>query len=222
MIVAITQVSSSSSQAAQAAAQGPSQEVGKDAFLKLLLAQLRNQDPLDPTDAKEFVTQLSQLASVEQLMTIVDRISALEVATAGIANAQVADLTGRTVTANVSTIRLGESGPGQAVFQLDGRAQAVTVTIRDEAGQVVRTIRLGDSYPGAHAIEWDGNDDAGTRMPAGRYSIEVAATDDAGRPVSTSTRITGPVTGVSYENGYPELMVGEARVMLGDVVSISM
>ncbi len=203
-------------------AQGPAQEIGRDAFMKLLVTQLRNQDPLDPTDAKEFVTQLSQLTGVEQLVGIGERVAALEVATAGIANTQVAGLTGRTVTANADTIRLADSGPGRAVYQLDGRAAEVTVVIRDESGRVVRTQTLGETFAGSHAVEWDGNDDGGARAPAGRYTVEIAAKDAAGHPVGTSTRITGPVTGVSYENGYPELLVGEARVMLGDVISISM
>jgi len=202
--------------------QRPPDEIGRDAFMKLLVTQLKNQDPLDPTDAKEFVTQLSQLTGVEQLVGIGERVAALEIATAGIANTQVAGLVGRSVTANADAIRLGESGSGRAPFQLDGRATEVTVTIRDESGRAVRTLQLGETFAGPHAVEWDGNDDTGARAPAGRYTIEIAAKDDAGHPVGSSTRITGPVTGVSYENGYPELLVGEARVMLGDVISIAM
>jgi flagellar basal-body rod modification protein FlgD len=220
MSMAIQSVTST--QASAPPAQRPAQEIGRDAFMKLLVTQLRNQDPLDPTDAKEFVTQLSQLTGVEQLVGIGERVQALEIATAGIANTQVAGLTGRTVTANADTIRLGESGAGRTAYQLDGRATEVTVTIRDESGSVVRTMRLGEAFAGSHAVEWDGNDDTGARAAAGRYSVEIAAKDEAGHAVGTSTRVTGPVTGVSYENGYPELIVGEARVMLGDVVSISM
>lgn len=219
--MAIQPVSTSSTPSAPEA-QRPAQEIGRDAFMKLLVTQLRNQDPLDPTDAKEFVTQLSQLTGVEQLVGIGERIAALEIATAGIANTQVASLTGRTVTANANALRLGHEGAASTVFQLDGRASQVTVTIRDETGRVVRTMQLGDTFAGTHALEWDGNDDTGARAAPGRYQIEVEAKDEAGHSVTTSTRITGPVTGVSYENGYPELIVGEARVMLGDVVSIAM
>ncbi|MBI2893699.1 MAG: hypothetical protein HYY06_09120 [Deltaproteobacteria bacterium] len=197
-------------------------EIGRDAFMKLLVAQMRNQDPLDPMEARDFVTQLSQLTGVQELVTIGERVQALEIATAGVANTQVATLTGKTVTAKADTIRLEENGPGQTAFQLDGRAKEVTVTIRDESGQVVRTLELGESFPGSHSIVWDGNDASGQRAAAGRYTVEVAAKDESGNAVGTSTKVTGIVTGVSYENGYPELIVGEARVLLGDVVSISM
>ena len=59
-------------------------------------------------------------------------------------------------------------------------------------------------------------------MPPGRYSLELRAESAEGTPVTTSTELTGVVSGVSYENGYPELMVGDARLLLGDVTSIGM
>lgn len=220
--MAVSAVSTASVPQTSAASSGATSEIGRDAFMKLLVAQLRNQDPLDPMEARDFVTQLSQLTGVEELITIGERVQALEIATAGIANTQVATLTGKVVTANADRIRLGENGPGQTVFQLDAKAKDVTVTIRDESGQVVRTLELGETFPGSHQIVWDGNDASGQRAAAGRYTVEVTAKDESGNVVGTSTKVTGIVTGVSYENGYPELIVGEARVMLGDVVSISM
>jgi len=204
---------------AQTATQQP--EIGRDAFMKMLVAQLRNQDPLDPLDSREFVTQLSQLTSVEELVTIRNRMEALEVGIAGMANTQVAGIVGRTVTADASALRLDEQGSASTAFNLEGRATDVTVTIRDESGQVVRTMELGETFPGSHRLEWDGRTDSGERAAAGRYTIEIDAKDADGHPVTASTRITGVVSSISYEHGYPELLVGEAHVLLGDVISIS-
>jgi flagellar hook assembly protein FlgD len=69
-------------------------------------------------------------------------------------------------------------------------------------------------------MQWDGNNEAGDRMPPGRYTVEVNAQNEGGSVVPAHTRYTGRATGVSYENGYPELLVGDARILLGDVVSI--
>ena len=197
-------------------------QLGRDAFMKLLVTQLQNQDPLDPMDAREMVTQLSELTSVEQLKAIEYRLTALEVATAGMANMEVAGVVGRTVTADADNMRLGAIGGVEGVFTVEGRATNVTAVVRDASGQAVRTIAMGERFPGQHQISWDGNDDSGARMPAGRYTVEYSAKDSDGNPVNVSTEVQGLVTEISYENGYPELLIGQARVLLGDVTSISM
>jgi len=198
------------------------QGMGKDAFMKLLTTQMQNQDPLDPMDSRQMISQLSELTSVEQLTTMSNRLAALEVATAGMANTQVASVVGRNVLADGSGIRLTETGPASSVFTLDGTAKEVTVEVRDASGKLVRTMQLGEQFPGSHAVSWDGLDDQGTRLPSGRYSFEVSAVDDADHPIEATLDIEGVVSGVSYENGYPELLIGDARVLLGDVQRINM
>ncbi|MEM9068652.1 MAG: flagellar hook capping FlgD N-terminal domain-containing protein [Myxococcota bacterium] len=197
-----------------------SSDLGTEAFMQLLVAQLQNQDPLDPMDSREMITQLSELTGVEKLNGIEHRLTALEIASAGIANTQVASLVGKTVTADASSLRLEDAGSVSTVFRLEGRADSITATIRDEAGRTVRTIEMPGEFPGEHVLEWDGMNDTGERLPPGRYSVEFRAVDEAGAPVTASTELTGMVGGVSYENGYPELMVGEARLLLGDVTAI--
>lgn len=198
------------------------QSMGRDDFMKLLVTQMQNQDPLDPMDAREMVSQLSELASVDELRGINHRMAVLEIGVAGMANTQTAGLVGKTVTADGAGVMLPETGPTTGVYELEGRASEVSIVVRDAAGRTVRTIEAGEGFPGGHTFEWDGLDDTGERMPAGRYSIEVSAKDAAGNPVAAETKVTGLVTGVSYENGYPELIIGEARVLLGDVTSIEM
>jgi len=197
-------------------------QMGRDAFMKLLVTQLQNQDPMDPMDTKQMVTQLSDLTSVEQLVAIEGRMQALEVGVAGMSNAQVSSLVGKNVTADTSTLRIGDDGEAKGAFRLDGSASEVTVTIRGADGEVVRELELGEMLGGEHVYEWDGTNEQGERMPAGRYTVDVAATDEDGTPVSVRREVEGVVQGVSYEDGYPELLVGEARLLLGDVRSIGM
>jgi flagellar basal-body rod modification protein FlgD len=209
-----------------AAAQAPAPAVGREAFMQLLVAQLKAQDPLDPMDSRDFITQLSQLTGVEQLTMVADRVASLEVATAGMANTQVASLVGRQVTAQASGLRVEEMGPAESVFQLSGPAKEVTVTIRDGSGRTVRTMQMGEMMGSQHRLSWDGNDESGERVEPGRYTFEVSAKDAQGHPIEATTKVTGLVRGISYEHGYPELVIGEgdneAQLLLGDVVSISM
>ncbi len=195
-------------------------DLGRDAFMQLLVTQLQNQDPLDPMDSREMISQLSDLTSVEQLVAIEGRLTALEIGTAGIANSQATELVGRTVRADGSSLRLNQSGPARTSFTLDARATDVQATIRDASGEVVREISLGGAFPGPHAFAWDGLDSAGERLPAGRYRVEYSATSEAGTPVNVSSDVVGSVSGVAFEHGHPELLIGEARVLLGDVISV--
>jgi len=220
--MAVSNVSSSNLGGMTAQRQGDMNAMGRDAFMKLLVAQLRNQDPEAPVDSKEFITQLSQLTSVEQLVTMSDRLASLEVGMASLANTQVAGIVGKTVVAETKSVNLDEGGSASVPVTLGSRAEKVTVTFRNDAGEVVGKVQLGDTFPGTRSVSWNGIGPDGVRAPAGRYRVEVTATDAAGRPVDANTRIRGQVSEISYANGYPEVVVGGARVMLGDVTSIGM
>jgi len=198
--------------------EAPSTDLDRDAFMRLLVTQIRNQDPMDPMDTQQMMSQLTELTSVEQLIGIEDRLGGLQVASASIANAQVADFVGKEVTADTSHLRLEDTGAVPGALTLEGRAEQVTVTIRDAEGRVVRTMELGPQFAGPVGYEWGGNDDGGQRVDPGRYRVEVEAVDADGTPVAVDTRLRGRVTGVSYEDGYPELILdGEHRVAVGDV-----
>jgi len=200
----------------------PTTDLDRDAFMRLLVTQIRNQDPMDPMDTREMMSQLTELTSVEHLIGIEERLGGLQVASASIANAQVADFVGKTVTADTGHLRVEDTGAVPGALTLEGRAEQVTVTIRDAEGRVVRTMELGPQFAGPVGYSWDGNDDAGQRVDPGRYRVEVEAVDADGTPVAVDTRLRGTVTGVSYEDGYPELILdGEHRVAVGDVREIS-
>ena len=130
-------------------------QLGRDAFMKLLVTQLQHQDPLDPMNPREMVTQLSELSSVEELVSIENRMGVLEVGIAALANTQVAGIVGKTITAEGGTLNLNSRGAASAVVTLEGRAETMDVEIRDAQGQLVRTLSLNDVRPGGHAVQWD-------------------------------------------------------------------
>jgi flagellar basal-body rod modification protein FlgD len=196
-------------------------KLGKEDFMKLLIAQLKNQDPNSPVDAKEFVTQLSQLTSVEQLTNMSNELKNLQLATTSMVNNQATGFIGKTIEANGSKLYLGASGGASSGINLAQAAAKVTISIRDANGTVVRTQELPTgAKQGVSSYTWDGFNDAGERAPAAQYSMTVEAKNGAGDPVIASAEIKGVVSKITYEQGFPELVVGEARVALANVTTI--
>lgn len=185
---------------------GGEKPLDRTAFLKLLVEQLKHQDPLKPQDDSAFVAQLAQFSQLEQSMGINTRLDTLAAQNAGLANAQAVGLVGSDATVRGNLVTLDGTGVGVPVaFTLSGSAASTTVTIRDQSGHAVRTMDLGASNPGLRRVQWDGHDDAGNLAPAGTYQITVQATNDAGAPVSVSQETDGVVTQVSFDKGYPVL-----------------
>ncbi|HEX5656303.1 MAG TPA: flagellar hook capping FlgD N-terminal domain-containing protein [Polyangiales bacterium] len=195
--------------------------LNKDDFMKLLTAQLKNQDPNSPVDAKEMVTQLSQLTSVEKLQEMSTKLDMLTAATnSGAANSS-ASLIGKTVTGVADTAQLGATGPTKAAVNLKQDAANVKVSVVNSAGRVVAKLDLGALKAGAQEINWKGLEDSGDRAAQGIYTFQVSAKDANGTDVEASQSITGTVNGVFYENGKPELDVNGVRVPMGNLTSIS-
>jgi flagellar basal-body rod modification protein FlgD len=195
--------------------------LGREDFMKLLIAQLKNQDPNDPVDTKEMVTQLSQLTSVEQLVQMGTKLDTLTAATNSSAANSSAALIGKSVTGVADTIHLGATGGAETAVKLSQDAAKAKVSVVNEAGRVVRTFDLDKMNAGNQPIKWDGKTDGGERAASGKYTFQVDAKDKNNVPIETDMSVQGIVGGVFYENGYPELDIGGSRIPLTNVTSIS-
>lgn len=198
----------------------PTSQLGKQDFMKLLVAQLKNQDPLNPMDSREMITQLATLTSVERLSSVDQTLGQLRAETTGMAGMQATALIGRKVTADANHLSLAAGGQAQGTFTLSGAAKSVSVSVRDKNGNTLRTLELPGQVAGTHSFQWDGMDSSGQRVPDGTYSFQLSAKAESGQPVPISSSVTGVVSEVSFKSGSAELVVGESRVALGDVVSI--
>jgi len=195
--------------------------LGPDDFMKLLVAQLKNQDPNNPLDTKELVTQLSQLTSVQELQTIGTKMGALTTATNSMAANQSSGLIGKTVTGTADSANLGATGGATSAVTLAQSADTATVSVSNAAGRVVRTFSLPSTTAGRQVFTWDGKTTTGERAPQGTYTFSVEAKDKSGTLVATDQSITGLVTGVDYDGGTPSLQIGDATVPLSNVTTIS-
>lgn len=204
-----------------AAAAGAMKSLGKDDFLMLLIAQLANQDPLDPVDNGEFVAQLAQFSSLEGINNMSSGMDRMAESMAAMSRLSAPSFIGKTVAAQGNTVALeANDNTVNLAYQLPGAAALVTVTVYDEHGSPVRTIERGVTPPGSNMAVWDGRDSSGARLTPGKYTFAVVATAPDGTEVAAKTVTTGVVDGVSYENGVPYLMLGAARVGLNDILEI--
>lgn len=206
-----------------------SSKLGKDEFLKLLMTQLGNQDPLSPMDNQAFVTQLAQFAQVELAQATSQQLDALLLAQASNNQLQATSLVGK--DAVLKSDGFTWSGPllaprGSPGVALSGSvasaAAQVTAVVTDDEGHVVRRVELGAKAAGPFSFTWDGRDDAGEYAASGHYTVSFTATDAGGESVAAESLESARITGVSFETGYAELILSNnERVKLADVLRVT-
>ena len=217
MITALTDSVSSGTTLTSA---NPSQELDRDAFLNLLITQLQNQDPLNPTDSVEFTAQLAQFSSLEQLGNVNDNLKQLQDFQASINNSQAVSLIGKEITANGNSLTYTGGQPVACNFKLDGDATIVAVSIYDHTGEFVRSFESYNLSAGNHTLQWDGMDQNSSLAAAGNYSFEVMAADANGNAIQTTTFFSGTVDKVIFDNNITYLISGNQRVALGDIIEV--
>lgn len=223
MVDAVKNVSKSVADGGLTKAASGGKQLGQDAFLKLLVAQLKNQDPLNPQQNYEFVAQLAQFSSLEQSVGINDRLDQLAQQTQGLQNSQVVNLVGKNAVVKGNIVALkGQGQPVAISFKLDGAAKEASVVIKDQSGTTVRTLPIGPRAPGNVTIAWNGQSDSGLPQPAGPYQVTVTAKADNDAPVTLTQQSSGTIRSVSFEQGFPVLQLDTGvTAPVGDLVSVS-
>lgn len=216
-IESITAAASSASSSAAADRQLIADNL--DTFLQLLTTQLQNQNPLEPLDTNQFTQQLVEFSSVEQAVKTNDILSSLLAANAASATSTAVGYIGRVVEASGTTTAL-KSGNANWTYRVGEASPEAAVTIRDAAGNVVFG-EITELDAGTHAYEWNGRTATGGTAPEGLYSITIAALDGEGRNLKVETSVKGEVTGVEFDGSEPVLMVGNSRVNLSSVSSVT-
>ncbi|MET0794119.1 MAG: flagellar hook capping FlgD N-terminal domain-containing protein [Polyangiaceae bacterium] len=219
----VAPVSSSTDTSALSSALGTNKSLGKDDFLKLLVAQLKNQDPLAPQDNTQFVSQLAQFSSLEAAMGTNTRLDSITGQNQGLANTEVVNLVGKTATVKGSLITSAGSGTAVPIgFTLSGASDTTNVSIQDSTGKVIRTIPIGAHSPGLIKMNWDGKDDHGNIMPAGTYAVSVQAKTADGNAVAVAQETTGLVKSVAFDKGYPVLTLANGmQVPVSDLLQVT-
>ena len=191
--------------AASAAATAAKTEntLGQDEFLTLLVAQLQNQDPLNPTDATEFTAQLAQYSQLEQLFNLNDAMDGLTAAQTSSQKVSALSLINKEVVVEDSHFPF-DGAPTRIGYRVDGPATDISLQIRNSAGATVATLNAGDTTPGEHFLTWNGLDQNGAPLPADTYQLAVTAKGaSADATVTVAPLVRTTVTGVDLSGSEP-------------------
>ena len=188
-------------------------------FLKLLTTQLKNQDPLNPLDNAQMTSQLAQISTVDGIEKLNATLQKLVASSVDGEALQAAALVGHQVMVAGSGLYLGDTG-AVGGLQLDASADAVTVSVKDPNGIVVRSLSLGNLDAGTHNFSWDCTNDAGVKAVNGNYSVSVAATR-GGENLGTTALQLAAVSNINRSTQGVTLNLGNlGLVALSDIKQI--
>ncbi len=204
--------------------------MGKDQFLQMLTAQLKNQDPLNPMDSKDMAAQLAQFSTVEQLIQmnstlagqqnkddeIVAAINKLTDAQTARADDLAQLVEGQMAMGTVGKVGVtpgdntfvDANGNGTLVIDTGARKGTGRVTVTDASGTVVGTAQVDVTQAGQQSFELGSL--FTPKLPAGKYSYKFEVATDGGQFQAVKTYTAGRITGMKYENGNPILIIGDA------------
>jgi flagellar basal-body rod modification protein FlgD len=188
-------------------------------FLTLLVNELQNQDPMDPTSTTDFINQMSSYATFDQQQTLNTQLGTLLSSFNSLLTMNSVNYLGHSVEAkgNTATLQNGEASFG---YSLSSAVSRVGITIQDSSGNVVWS-GTGPTAAGMNSVTWDGTTNSGTQLSdGGQYTMNVAATDATGNSVVSYSTFVGTVTGVDSSSGTTMLDVGGVPVNVSNIVGV--
>lgn len=197
-------------------------ELGKDAFMTLLLTQMKNQDPTNPLKSHEMAAQLAQFTQLEKLQNIDSGIAGLRKDGQPNMNFQALAFIGKTITTDNSKVSRADTESTHDVrFTLPGDAQVLKMTVKDASGNPIRNLEFKNLKTGKNELNWNGMTDDGSKAAPGEYSVSFEAVGSNGRKMHIETKTEGVISGVNFTPKGPQLLVGKQVVSMEDVKSIS-
>ena len=208
--------------ASQPTVVSPENDLGQDAFMELLLAQLQNQDPLNPMENGEFMSQLAQFETASGIEDLNRSFEALTSSLQSNQALQASAMVGRWVLTPSSDITLWPEVGASGAVDLPTASEQVLITVTDATGQVVDQIDLGPQSGGLVEFAWDGVDANGNTLESGVYGIEAISLVN-GETEAVATLALSPVESVTLNNGGAGVtlnVTGVGEVRLADVEKI--
>ena len=192
--------------------------LGRDAFLTMLVAQLENQDPLNPMEGSDFSAQLAQFSQLEQLINLNGSMDSMKTSYEESSQSDVTSFVGKEITANVDSIEIVNGSFIGGDYNISELCE-VMVTIFDSQGNEVRTLYEGQKGIGSHGINWDGQDNNGDTVLDGSYKYSVMTNNGSGYTDLPIT-VTGKVESIVYSDGKPYFQVNGLMVNIDSLIQI--
>lgn len=197
-------------------------KLDKDAFFKLMLAQMKNQDPTNPMKSHEMAAQLANFSSLEQMQNMNTTLNEMKMGQKPIEQFQALNFIGKSVAGDSSQIiRARGDKSHDLIYNLPQPANDVKIVVKNADGEVVKKYDLKNLKQGENRISWSGEDEKGSKAPEGEYRFFIEAKNSQGLKLDVKTDFNGTITGVSYTPEGPVLQVGSQSVRLKDVRKIT-
>ena len=198
--------------------------LGKDDFMKLMISQLKNQDPLNPMDGTQFSAQLAQFSSLEQLSNLhsymKESIDANAILTQSINNTLITGLIGKDVKIGGGNVKLNGQESLILGYNLPSQAKSAQLNIYNESGTLVKTFDNLSTNSGDSKLSWDLTDNNGNKLPNGNYTFQVQALDNSGEALSANLYKIGTLDGVRFTDQGTVLIVGGAEYSIADIAEV--
>jgi flagellar basal-body rod modification protein FlgD len=208
-----------SGSAAQATGSIAQTSMGKEDFLTLLVTQLQNQDPMNPSDPTEFTAQLSQFSSLEQLTLVNTNLEGLMTYNSRQQQLASLSLLGQDIVARADQFEL----TGDTItlgYQLPETVDQVQMVIQDDEDNVVATLDGDDTEAGEYFFTWDGTTDSGSQAPPGTYALLISARQGDETRIDSVPLVKGTVTGVDLSDPVGEVVTANGNFSLDDILRI--
>ncbi len=195
-----------------------SKYLGKEDFLKLLVTQLRYQNPSDPMSNGAFIAQSAQFSTLEQMKDMNEGVQALIELQQTSNRTAALNLIGKNVVVEHWDVSLSPGKLADISYSLSADAN-VAVIVYDANDTPVRTIDVGDQLAGNHTLTWNGLNNDGAAMPSGKYTYKISASDVDGNNVGASGTVSGMVDGLIF-GSEPYISIGGVRFPLTAVTEV--
>jgi flagellar basal-body rod modification protein FlgD len=194
--------------------------LGKDAFLTMMIAQLKNQDPMKPMDGTQFTTQLAQFSALEQALNTNTNLASIKKSLeTSETDDSVFDYIGKEVTSNGNPMKLVDGSLVGGFFTTEKSAE-VSIIVYDSQGNKVRQMFPKNVSAGTHDIGWDGRNDKNEPLGDGLYRFKAIGKDSKGEYVRLGTSISGIADSIIFRNKKPFLQVDGKNIDPGNVVKV--
>ncbi|WP_041082618.1 flagellar hook assembly protein FlgD [Thermotoga profunda] len=196
-----------------------SNTLDKEAFLLLLITELKNQNPLDPMDNKDFIAQLTQFSTLEQITNMTESIQNFLTLQEGAFQAQAASLIGKYAVVQTDQIAVSDGTAESIVFELD-EAAPVVIRIYDSNGNLVKEATSSSLDAGTHAYVWDARDSSGLTVSDGTYTYTVSKINSDGSETEIGGVEGGKIESVKFRNNQIYVYIGGKEYPLASIVEI--
>ncbi len=200
--------------------ESPLKELDKNAFLQLLVAELQNQNPLEPMNNQDFINQMAQFTTMEQMNNMSTSLQNFLETMKSTSKIEAASAVGKYAVVEVNDIVLEKGKATNVLFSVETPGN-VEITIKDEDGKMVLTEEIGYLEEGLHSYVWGGRDKAGTLKPDGAYTYELSVTDNKGVKTAFGGVEGGIVQAVNFSGDKIYVMIDGIKHPFDSIIEVS-